>query len=582
MKKALLLLAAGAMSCASAFGQWNSNPAENLLAWPDEHYYTSEMQIAPNGNLWLGMNYPSNGGVCTGLQLIDPAGNILFDEPLVVADFEAKSWTAFGQILLVDKDGNAIVSVVDQRYGGGEEGYESHTVYKISQEGEFLWGETGITLEGVDKSYSLAAGMSMAQLSDGSYVFAWMHTDDLVGSKMSIEMQRLSADGELLWNADDVRITDDKTTYMYPFVIDGGYGQTILIFAKGSAQDIYASKLDFDGTPVWSEDTRIYNGGWGSIPIWTLLTVTPTGDGGALLSWNDDRYFTQIESAYMAYIKPNGEIGFTTDNGQILGLSGWRSFSVKSLYDPDTDNFYAIWNEASSGQSWNRVVAQRVNKEGELLWGENGLELKPMEQTNYGYLSLQKGINDEMAFFYMRNYSGSFGDVEAFVTAVNVNDTTARRESEFTKGERVSEKTNLKTTPMHDGKFWIALWSDNGSLEEEDKIDRLMMQRINNDLTLGNPNDDDAVERVEAEGNNFAALASIVENEAMFVANTPANVQATLSIYNMNGALVATPFDGELAAGRQYISWLVDAPAGIYLATLSTPYGTETVKLLVK
>jgi len=94
------------MSCASAFGQWNSNPAENLLAWPDEHYYTSEMQIAPNGNLWLGMNYPSNGGVCTGLQLIDPAGNILFDEPLVVADFEAKSWTAFGQILLVDKDGN--------------------------------------------------------------------------------------------------------------------------------------------------------------------------------------------------------------------------------------------------------------------------------------------------------------------------------------------------------------------------------------------------------------------------------------------------------------------------------------------
>ena len=135
---------------------------------------------------------------------------------------------------------------------------------------------------------------------------------------------------------------------------------------------------------------------------------------------------------------------------------------------------------------------------------------------------------------------------------------------------------------MHDGKFWIALWSDNGSLEEEDKKDRLMMQRINNDLTLGNPNDDDAVERVEAEGNNFAALATIVENEAMFVANTPANVQATLSIYNMNGALVATPFDGELAAGRQYISWLVDAPAGIYLATLSTPYGTETVKILVK
>ena len=582
MKKTLLLIVAGAMSCIASFGQWNSNPAENLLAWPeDDPFISSELKIAPNGNTWLAVNCIGPDGVNTNLQLIDVAGNILFDEPLVVADFVAKTWTSVGQRLLVDKDGNAIVSVVDKRYAVNNRG-ESHTVYKISQEGEFLWGETGITLEGADKVYTSAAGMSMAQLSDGSYVFAWMHTDGSDYSKVSIEMQRLSADGELLWNADDVRITDANTTYMYPYVVDGGYGQTILIYAKGSAQDVYARKLDFDGSLVWSEDTRIYNGGWGSIPMWTLLTVVPAGDGGALLTWSDDRNFTQIESAYMTYIKSNGEIGFSVDNGQILGLAGWRSFSVKGLYDPDTDNFYAMWRETSSGQSWNRVVAQRVNKEGELLWGENGLELKPMEQTHYGYLSLQKGINDEIAFFYMRNYAGSFGDVEAFVTTVNVNDTTARRESEFTKGDRVSEKCELETTPMHDGKYWIAKWNDNGRSEDEVKIDRLMMQRINNDFTLGNPNNDDAVERVEAEGNNFVALASIVENEAMFAVNAPANMQATLSIYNMNGALVATPFDGELAAGRQYISWLVDAPAGIYLATLSTPYGTETVKILVK
>lgn len=115
MRKKILLSVVGAMSFITAFGQWNSNPAENLLAWPNESYYSHEMQISPNGNIWLGMNYPGPGGVYTGLQLIDPAGNILFDEPLVVADFKAKTWTAFGQILLVDKDGNAIVSVVDER-----------------------------------------------------------------------------------------------------------------------------------------------------------------------------------------------------------------------------------------------------------------------------------------------------------------------------------------------------------------------------------------------------------------------------------------------------------------------------------
>ena len=108
------------------------------------------------------------------------------------------------------------------------------------------------------------------------------------------------------------------------------------------------------------------------------------------------------------------------------------------------------------------------------------------------------------------------------------------------------------------------------------------MQRINADFTLGTPNADDAVEGVQAERNSFAALATLVDGEAMFVANMNATTQATLAIYDINGALVATPFDGVLAAGKQYIEWNANVPAGIYLATLTTANGVETVKILVK
>ena len=205
-----------------------------------------------------------------------------------------------------------------------------------------------------------------------------------------------------------------------------------------------------------------------------------------------------------------------------------------------------------------------------------------MVLTNYGYFSVQNGIADEIAFFYMRNYAGSFGDVEAFVTTVNVNDTTARRESEFTKGTRVSEKAGLTTTPMVDGKFWVAKWTDGGRVEDEVKVDRLMMQRINNDFTLGYPNGDNAVEGVKAEANNFVALATLVDGEAMFAVDMPQTGDATLTIYNVNGALVATPFDGELAAGKRYIEWNANVPAGIYVATFTSAQGVQTVKLLVK
>ena len=117
---------------------------------------------------------------------------------------------------------------------------------------------------------------------------------------------------------------------------------------------------------------------------------------------------------------------------------------------------------------------------------------------------------------------------------------------------------------------------------EEEKIDRIKLQRINADFTLGNPNGDQAVEGVQADANTFMAIATLVDGEAMFATNFGAATQATLAIYDINGALVATPFDGVLAAGKQYIEWNANVPAGIYLATLTTANGIETVKLLVK
>ncbi len=579
MKKTLLIVVAAVLSCISAVAQWNSNNAVNMLAWPEgKSYYSNEMKMAPDGSVWLAVNHPSVNGVATSLQLFDANGNKKFAEPLLVSDYPSRTWTSCSQILFVDRDGNAIVAVYDWRMGATD--FEGYTVYKVSPEGEFLWGEDGITLEG-ENVYDLVAAMSICQLADGSYVFAWMHNRDGNFNMMSIEMQRISAEGEMLWNAEDVRLYDETSNYMYPYVIDGGNNQVIMLYAKGSSQDLYARKLDFDGSTVWSKDTRIYNGGWGSIPIWTILDVHPTGDGGFIVSWNDDRFYTEIESAYMAYVKSNGELGFSADNGQILGLAGWRSLHVRSYYDKASDSFYAIWNECSAGQSWSRMVGQRISKEGDLLWGENAVELKPMEQTSYLFSSIQNAANDEIAFFYMRNYAGTFGDVEAFVTTVNVNDTTIRRESEFTKGERVSEKASLETTPMYNGEYWIAKWEDRGSVtevEEGTDIDRLMIQRINNDFTLGVA----AVEAVRTENNYFEALATLVDGEAMFATNLAAATQATLAIYDINGALVATPFEGVLAAGKQYIEWNADVPAGIYLATLTTAYGVETVKLLVK
>ena len=136
MKKTLLLVVAAVLSCMTAMAQWNSNNAENLLVWPNESFYSNDMALTPDGSVWLAVNHPNGGRVVTSLQLIDAEGNFKFEKPLMISDYPSRTWTSVSQIIFVDREGNAIVPIYDQRMS--DKGFESYTVYKISQEGEVL------------------------------------------------------------------------------------------------------------------------------------------------------------------------------------------------------------------------------------------------------------------------------------------------------------------------------------------------------------------------------------------------------------------------------------------------------------
>ena len=564
-----------AVCCLSASAQWG-NVGENLVVFNKANYYEHEMAIAPNGCTWLYINYPEDGVIKSAVQLYSSEGERMLgnDTVMLLSDYPTLTSTTVNQYLMCDVDGNAVVAVQDLR-NAVEQRFNSYTVYKISQTGEMLWGKDGITLDS-GASTPLNAHITSTQLSDGSYVFAWMAVDTTT-NQMTVRAERLSATGESLWDVDEVALRDasGSTMYQYPTVVDGGNNQVLMVYAKGTNKDLYVRKIDFDGTSVWSEDVCIYRGGWGNIPIHTLLDIHPSGDGGVIVSWNDDRYYTQIESAYMTYVKPNGEIGFAAGvEGQKLGYSGYRALSVKCQYDPATDSFIAFWRETNTTQTYYRLVAQRVSKTGELLWDEDGLEITPYEETTYGYLSLENGADDEMAFFYMRNYSNSYGsNVESFVTTLNTTDTSKRRDCEFTKGETTSRKDELTVTSMHEGKYWVTKWQDGAANNQ-----MLTMQRLNNDFTVGNT----AVKGVKADSNLFTAVSTVVKGEAMFAVNMPAEAQATLVIYDMNGRLVDVACNKVLPTGKSYLAWGCSQVAnGIYLATLTTPAGIQTVKLLV-
>ena len=595
MKKLLLPLLFAITTTIMSMGQWVTEESPFLNYWNvDDANWRDEMIMAPNGNTWIAAYFPFglieeiNGvkdtTLCTGVavQLIDTAGNLLFEKPMHVSLQRSSSMIEVTTLLYVDRDGNAIIGMADNRYDVNRLEHESFSVYKISQEGEMLWGKNGITLDG-ENVYELTMGLSMVQITDGSYIFAWTHGG--YRTPLSISMQRISEDGEMLWTEERITLTDPKgrDNYQLPTLVDGGNNQAIMVYYKGSSRDIYARMIDFTGQSVWSEDTRIYNGGWGSIPPHTLVDIKPSGNNGVLVSWCDDRFNVGIESPHLAYVKNNGDLGFYEENGVKLGYADWRSFDANCLYDPATDDFYVMWNESDEPQAWYRMVAQRIDKEsGELLWGENGLELEPMERTNYGFNSLQTGADGNIAFFYMRSYSTSFGNVEGIATLVNAEDTLQRVTKQITKIEGVeTEKSRLESTAMYDNRFWVVKWVDSGALGDPDKEERYFAQRVNSDLTLG-CNANNAIESVCTDDMQFAVLSTIVDGMTYFTVNVPEATPATLSIYDVNGRLVAQPFKGVIDAGKQYIEWQASVASGLYIATFTTTTQNKSVKVLVK
>lgn len=580
MRKIALIISA--MFATVALAQWGNSAAEPLLInTENEFYYSFDVQGTPEGNTWFYMDCAPDAHY---VQLYDSTGvALLGDELMLVSNYPDRLTGYVNNNLYVDREGNAIVVVSDLRHAPANTDYGTYTAYKISQTGEMLWGEDGVSLDGGNGTH-INACMGIAQLSDDSYVFTWTHCDD-DEVLFSIDIQRVSADGKLLWDPAETRLTDPegKVTHFWPFVVDAGMGQCILVYTRGSNNDLYARKIDFDGTPVWSEDTRIYRGGFLNTPLWGVLDVEPSGDGGVIVTWYDDRYNTSIESIYMSYVKPNGELAFADgEQGLKLTYADYRALSTTCTYDPHSDSFIAFWREALPGQGNFRIVAQSVSKEGELRWGEEGLVVEDFgEYKSYGDLMLQTAHEGEIAAFFMRRNQLDYGNVDVCMQIINTDNGSFRWEESpiLTNTQKPTEKNAIQVTNMLPNGSWIYVWDDRGT-ESNPDFKQLYVNRANYDGTVGNP-EDAAVKGVEMVANSSFALASLTDKNAIFAISQPEATQATLALYNMDGTCVATPFSGRLQAGEQLIECALNVPAGIYIATLTTLDDVKTIKMIL-
>lgn len=580
-----LLLALVAMI--NAYGQWTEQPIS--IVTEGTSMYNNEAIVGPDGTTYFLYYHPNVKNAVDEydtdnvvyeyrLQALDKNGEKKFgDLGILISDYPNRSYCVVNNYLYIDKDGNVVVAVSDARDCEDGETFMGLYAYKVSPEGEMLWDEEGITL---DWNTELIAATKIIGLPDGSYVLAWMRSNALGSMTMAINLQRLSADGKAQWG-DEVNLTSETVTYQYPYLVDAGMNQFILVYAKGGAQDLYARKIDFDGTSVWGEDTRIYRGGWGSIPLWTILDVKPSGDGGVILGWNDDRAYTNVESAYMAYVTGDGKIGFSaaSDEGDVkLSYDEWKHFNCKVMADPAGDGFLAFWRETDGGQNWQRMMIQKLSKQGELLYGDEGLMIFDFEQSAFGYNSIQPGKDGEAAFFYMKQNSG-WGDVDIIYATL---DTKAGELTGRTKlNETTFERSSLTSHICAEEGFWVLKWKENYKDENDETQDRHMVQRIDFAVDENDDENDDENENdTTSVEKNTISLNNVFYSNGQLMIDMSNDETAQIEIFDLVGRKVTDINNVELVAGQNAIDWTGEA--GLYIAKLSMKNEVLTRKILVK
>ena len=197
----------------------------------------------------------------------------------------------------------------------------------------------------------------------GGVIVAWR---DVRNGNRDVFAQRISANGEMLWEGDGIPICVQPNAQSWPLLVpDAGEG-AILVFgdSRHRNRDIYAQRIDTNGKLLWGED---------GVPVSIVpflkedVKAISDGKGGAIVVWEDSRHGNL--DIYAQRIDADGK--------PVWELNGVPVYKGEGdQYDPflttdDAGGAIIAWWDIST-PDWN-VFAQRMGATGEQVWEDGGV-----------------------------------------------------------------------------------------------------------------------------------------------------------------------------------------------------------------
>ena len=391
MKKLFIFLALAFVGAVPSLAQWNTNSTPRSIVQTSRYDDIAFPRVVrlPDGKTWLGWRKwdafrdENNKAVSLGfrnyLLLLDKDGNALWDEPLLINDFESPTWMSNFDMGALP-DGSIVVSTADSRYT--EQSEEEITegasrqafvpaFYRIDQEGNFLWGLNGV--EYTDYSHSALTRLTV--VGNDTYV-QWLEEE---GAKSGFWMDRISEDGVRQLAAPRQSVGKTVAT---------ADGNMMAFGATGDGATVM--KYDRDLQPVWSEPVTYDSYSYSGYDL-DPYQVAIDDEGGAAVSFvRNMGDFTH--NVRVQYIGTDGELGFGLSAIDTYGREEYDHDYTRIALNSETEEIMVDWEDKVEGGA-ECISLGKFNYYGDRLYGETGLRLaeKSGEQLSSGYAWKQIG-----------------------------------------------------------------------------------------------------------------------------------------------------------------------------------------------
>ncbi len=431
--------------------QWTSDPAVNTrLSDLSGEQALPKIVVTGDGHTYISWFSMEDGNYNVRMQYLDPDGNPMWaNNGLLVSDQPQMTWLT-DYSLSMDVMGNAVVTFQDIRNVDN-----NPVAYCVSPEGTMLWGDNGVMLS---NNANFEPNPVAAPTASGAMVFAWQ-SEATDGSEL--HLQKVSASGDMLWN-DGIVLSSASEDYTSPFLQPAGGEQVFLIWHKASGpfwapnRGLYVQLLDADGNFVWENEAEIY----APVPSGAVVYLKMCSDeaGGLIFAWYRNDTGLHFHS-YVQHMDADGNVTMPA-GGALVSTSTARNHMYPAVaFMSQTQEVMIYMSEQDMDQNQRGLYAQKLDLDGNRLWGDEGKTLIPLSNNDYSLL-MAAGYPDKAIGVYEAYEFGNAADSKIQAVMLDAEGNYVWENQFVDMSTFQSSKVHPVLSPYFWGQ-WVCVWEDN-------------------------------------------------------------------------------------------------------------------------